>query len=509
VVRAVADECLESYVYMPLLEETGYIPSEKYAKAAELQEHCRRIGKHFGLYEKAIFHAEARELTWDEEASHWIVRTDRGDTIRARFVATASGPLNMPKLPGVEGIEKYKGHSFHTSRWDYEYTGGNIRGHLDKIKDKRIGIIGTGATAIQAVPHLGAGVEGGAGHLYVFQRTPSSVDVRANRPTDPEWARSLKPGWQEDRMVNFIEAMNGKVVDEEDMVNDGWTKGPKKLKKMGIDRRDKASLLENAALYELADMQVMEGIRARCNEIVKDRKTAEALKPWYRRFCKRPCFHDEYLHTFNIPNVTLVDTNGKGIERVTERGIVVNGQEYELDCIIYSTGFEVGTDYSRRSNFKVTGKNSVELSEHWKDGWHTFHGFHTRGFPNLFVISVVQSGFAANFVHMLNEQSKHIGYIVKTCKERGIKSVEVTQEAVDAWVNKIIEGSWLSAGFQKECTPGYYNLEGQITESVKAKRQGNYPAGPLGFAKCLKEWQEKGDLEGLETVKDETVWKEC
>lgn len=266
---------------MPLLEETGYIPSEKYAKALELQEHCRRIGKHFGLYDKTIFHAEARELSWDDESSRWIVRTDRGDTVRARFVATASGPLNMPKLPGVEGIEKYKGHSFHTSRWDYEYTGGNIRGHLDKIKDKRIGIIGTGATAIQAVSHLGAGVEGGTGHLYVFQRTPSSVDVRANRPTDPEWARSLKPGWQEERMVNFIEAMNGKVVDEEDLVNDGWTKGPKNLKKMGIDRRDKASLLENAALFELADMQVMEGIRARCDEIVKDRKTAEALKPWY------------------------------------------------------------------------------------------------------------------------------------------------------------------------------------------------------------------------------------
>jgi len=490
---------------MPLLEETGYIPTEKYAKAPELQEHCHRIGRHFGLYEKAIFHTEANTLQWDDVASRWIIKTDRGDTIRARFVATASGPLNMPKLPGVEGIENFKGHSFHTSRWDYDFTGGDIRGHLDKIKDKRIAIIGTGATAIQAVPHLGAGVEGGSGHLYVFQRTPSSVDIRANRKTDPDWVKSLKPGWQEERMINFLEAMNGKLTQEEDLVMDGWTKGSTEMRRLGIDRSDRTSLLENAALFELADMQVMESIRARCNEIVKDNKTADALKPWYRRFCKRPCFHDEYLQTFNIPNVSLVDTNGKGIERITEKGIVANGQEYEVDCIIYSTGFEVGTDYSRRSNFKVTGKNGIELSEHWNDGWHTFHGFHTREFPNLFVISTAQSGFAANFVHMLNEQSKHIGYLVKTCKERGIIVVEASKEAEDAWVSQMLVGAMFTASFQKECTPGYYNLEGKINEG-RSRRQGNYPGGPLGFAKCLKEWQEKGDLEGLEIKKDDSGW---
>lgn len=283
---------IESYCYMPLLEETNYIPTEKYAKAPELQEHARRIGRHYGLYEKAIFHTEARDIEWNEGTSRWRIKTDRGDTIHARFFATASGPLNMPKLPGVEGIELYKGHSFHTSRWDYAYTGGNVRGNLDNIKGKKIGIIGTGATAVQALPHLGAG----AGELYVFQRTPSSISWRNNKPTDLEWAESLEPGWQSDRQENFLKAMAGDQ-EIEDLVDDGWTSILKFMKKEGISGDRKTMWKEHAAAFERADFGNMESIRRRCDDIVKDPKTAEGLKPWYRQFCKRPCFHDEYLDT--------------------------------------------------------------------------------------------------------------------------------------------------------------------------------------------------------------------
>lgn len=279
---------------MPLLEETGYIPTEKYAKAPELQEHARRIGRHFGLYEKAIFHTEANKITWSESSSRWLIETDRGDTIRARFFATASGPLNMPKLPGVPGIETFKGHSFHTSRWDYEYTGGSIRGNLDNMKGKKIGIIGTGATAIQAVPHLGQG----AGQLYVFQRTPSSVSRRDNKATDPKWAEEMlkTPGWQNYRQENFLRVMGGSQ-EEEDLVGDGWTSFTRFMKERGIKGDRKTFWTEHAQLMETADHMNMERIRARCDDVVKDPKTANDLKPWYRQFCKRPCFHDEYLDT--------------------------------------------------------------------------------------------------------------------------------------------------------------------------------------------------------------------
>jgi cyclohexanone monooxygenase len=454
---------------MPLLEETGYVPTEKYAKAPELQEHARRIGRHFGLYEKSIFHTEGRDIEWNEETSRWIIKTDRGDTFRAKFFATASGPLNMPKLPGVDGIEKYKGHYFHTSRWDYDYTGGTVLGNLDKIKDKKIGIIGTGATAIQAVPHLGAG----AGQLYVFQRTPSSIGWRNNRPTDPEWAANLKPGWQAERQENFLRVMAADPFVAEDLVDDGWTAITKWMRQKGVRADDRQNLwLAHAKALEEADYETMEQIRRRCDDVVKNAQTAEGLKPWYRQLCKRPCFHDEYLETFNRPNVTLVHTDGKGIDNITEKGIVANGKEYEVDCIIYSTGFEVGTGYERRSNFIMKGRNGLTISDAWTEGPRTLHGFHCPDFPNMFLISTLQSGFAANFTHMLTRQGKWVADIVRKCQDRNIKTIEANKQAAERWTDAIVADQWMSATFQQECTPGYYNLEGQIQQNIVTKRAG-------------------------------------
>jgi cyclohexanone monooxygenase len=493
---------------MPMLEETGFIPTEKYAKAPELLGHARRIGEKFDLYPRAMFHTEVNTMTWDETTARWICETDRGDKIRARFAASASGPLNMPKLPGVEGVEKFKGHSFHTSRWDYGYTGGTLHGKLDKLGDKRVGFIGTGATAIQAVPHLGEGVQKGeTGRLYVFQRTPSSVSRRNNQPTDPEWAKSLQPGWHEKRQENFLRVLFGSQ--EEDLVSDGWTTFARWMKERGL-KRGPNFLKEFGALLEFADMQNMERIRARCDEVVKDADTAAALKPWYRQFCKRPCFHDEYLDTYNLPNVSLVDTDGQGIERITEKGIVAGGKEYELDCIVYGTGFEVGTSYQRRSNCQVVGRNGLTLSEKWSEGPTTMHGFFVREFPNYFVVSTLHSGFAANFVHMLGRQAKHIAWIIKTCKERDIKTIETTVKAEDEWTDQIVNGAGTRRNIevQKACTPGYYNFEGQISESLRAKRSGSYAAGPLAFCTLLADWRDKGDFEGLELTTYETALAE-
>lgn len=485
---------VESYVYLPLLEEVGYVPVEKYTRAPEILAYCRMIGEHFDLYRDACFQTEVTDVTWDDAASRWIIRTNRGDAMKARFVIMANGPLHRPKLPGIAGVETFKGHTFHTSRWDYDYTGGDPMGGLTGLKGKRVGIIGTGATAVQCVPHLGEGAE----QLFVFQRTPSSIDLRNNRPTDPEWANSLQPGWQQHRMDNFNILVSGGYAPE-DLVSDGWTDIIRNIGIVARIRKDQSAdgtTGDPAELLQLADFRKMEQIRARVDQVVADKATAEKLKPWYNQFCKRPCFHDEYLATFNRPNVTLVDTQGKGVQQITERGVVVDGVEYELDCLIFATGFEVGTSYAQRAGYEVKGRSGQTLTQKWADGVSTLHGMHSRDFPNNFIFAISQSGFTVSYPHMLNEQSKHAAYIIAECQRRGVTVVEAAADAEEAWVQTIIDSAISRQEFAEECTPGYYNNEGK--PSALAARNGAYGKGPIAFVKLIEAWRADGGLEGLE-----------
>ncbi|MGZ3402448.1 MAG: flavin-containing monooxygenase [Phenylobacterium sp.] len=483
---------IESYIYLPLLEEIGYVPKEKYSRAPEILAHSRAIGEHFDLYRGALFQTEVTAMRWDDEAARWTVETNRGDALKARFVVMANGPLHRPKLPGIPGLESFKGHSFHTSRWDYEYTGGTSDGGLTGLAGKRVGVIGTGATAVQCVPHLAAG----AGELFVFQRTPSSIDVRNNRPTDPEWAASLEAGWQQRRMDNFNILLSG-GFQPEDLVNDGWTDIIGNILLIARRKMEAGETVDDpAALMQLADFKKMEQVRARVDQTVQDPATAEALKPYYNQFCKRPCFHDDYLAAFNRPNVHLIDTQGRGVERITEKGIVANGVEYELDCIVYATGFEVGTAFTQRSGYELHGRGGITLTEKWKDGVSTLHGLFSRGFPNCLIISNTQSGFTANFPHMINEQSKHIAYVLKHCADHQVRVAEPSQEAEDAWVQTIIDLSIMRQAFLEECTPGYYNNEGNV--QAMSARNGSYGAGPVAFVKVLEDWRAEGSLRGLE-----------
>ena len=482
---------VESYIYLPLLEELGYVPVEKYTRAPEILAHCRRIGEHFDLYRDVCFQTEITDMSWDEESSRWIIRTNRGDAMKARFVCMANGPLHRPKLPGIPGVETFKGHSFHTSRWDYDYTGGDSFGNLTGLADKRVGIIGTGATAVQCVPYLGES----ARELFVFQRTPSSIDVRDNRPTDPEWAASLKPGWQQHRMDNFNNLVSG-GFEKEDLVGDGWTDIIRNILLIGRSTAAAGEAPKSLQeLMQLADFKKMEQIRARAETVVQDPATAEALKPWYNQFCKRPCFHDDYLPTFNRPNVHLIDTHGQGVEKITEDAVWVDGQEYKVDCLIYATGFEVGTSYARRAGYEVTGRGGLTLTDKWKDGVSTLHGMHVHAFPNLFLFTNSQSGFSVNFPHMLNAQAHHAAYIIAEGLQRQAKTVEATAEAEEAWVQTIIDSALMRQKFQEECTPGYYNNEGK--PSALAARNGPYGKGSIAFIKLMEEWRAAGSLEGL------------
>ena len=483
---------IESYIYLPLLEEIGYLPVEKYSRAPEILRHSRAIGEHFDLYRDVCFQTEVTGMEWDDDDARWTIRTNRGDAMRARHVVMANGPLHRPKLPGIAGVESFARHSFHTSRWDYGYTGGDPNGNLTGLKGKRVGIIGTGATAVQCVPHVAAAAK----QLFVFQRTPSSIDVRANRPTDPDWAQNLQPGWQQHRMDNFNALVSGGFA-EEDLVNDGWTDIIGNLIMLMRKQAESGKSPDDVATtMQLADFQKMESVRARVDAVVTDQATAEALKPWYNQFCKRPCFHDEYLDAFNRPNVHLIDTQGRGVERITPTGIVANGQEYEIDVLIYATGFEVGTGYTRRAGYDVVGRGGITLSAKWQDGVSTLHGMHSRGFPNCYIMSNSQSGFTANYPHMLNEQSKHLAYIVGHCVERQVRVVEAAQAAEEAWVQTIIDSAMMRQKFQEECTPGYYNNEGK--PSALAARNGSYGRGPVAFVKLLEAWRASGELDGLE-----------
>ncbi len=484
---------IEAYIYLPLLEELNYIPKEKYTHAPEILAHSRAIGEHYGLYENACFQTEVTGMRWDEDAARWIVTTNRGDEMRARYVAMSNGPLNRPKLPAIPGVETFKGHTFHTSRWDYDYTGGDPTGNLSKLHDKRIAVIGTGATAVQCVPHLGAAAK----ELYVFQRTPSSIDVRNNRPTDPKWAQTLEPGWHQKRMTNFNVLVTGGFQDE-DLVADGWTDIIRNLGGLAQRAPDGNQTPEQmAAMVELADFQKMEQVRSRVDQVVRDPDTAAALKPYYRQFCKRPCFHDEYLDTFNRPNVKLIDTQGRGVDRITENAVVVGGHAYEVDCIIYATGFEVGTSYTRRAGYEVVGRNGQTLTQKWDKGLATLHGFQTRGFPNCFFMGVTQGGFTANFPHMLNEQSLHIAYIVKHAMSRQARTVEASADGEAEWVATMQRQKNNNLKFLMECTPGYYNNEGRPGTGTSLL-DAQYGGGPEEFFRIIREWRDEGSLKGVE-----------
>jgi cyclohexanone monooxygenase len=476
---------VESYIYLPLLEEMGTMPSAKYVFAPEILEHSQNIARKYDLYSRAYLQTRIEEARFDEATSRWTISSNRGDRISTRFVVLASGHYREPKLPGIPGIESFKKHSFHTSRWDYAYTGGDSHSPLVNLKDKVVGIIGTGATAIQCVPHLAKWSK----HLYVFQRTPSSVDVRANQPTDPEWFKSLKPGWHQDRMLNFVLATRG--LAEVDLIKDGWTKFNtlvKQLRKPDMTDSD----LED--VVQTVNYMLMEDVRTRIGTVVKDPATAESLKPWYDWLCKRPCYHDEYLRAFNQTNVTLVDTDGRGVERMTEDAAFANGREFKLDCLIYATGFEL-SPFEQGSPIPVIGRGGVTLAQKWKDGATTMHGMHVHGFPNFMISGTRQGSWDNNFPFSQEIVATHIAHIIRKARDRNLDEVEVTADAETDWVKFHEEKSQRMLRTWRDCTPSYFNNEGTNDESIL--RNGNFGGSILEFRDILRQWRETGVFPGL------------
>ena len=483
---------IESYSYLPLLEETGYVPKLRFSYASEIYEHAQRIGRHFDLYKDAVFQTWVTELRWLEDESMWLVATNRGDEMRARHVCLGTGPANRPRLPGIPGVGKFKGHSFHTCRWDYDYTGGGPDGGLTGLADKTVAIIGTGATAVQCVPALGEGAK----QLYVFQRTPSSVDVRNNAKTDPEWAKNLKPGWQKERQKKFGEAFLGGPIDPA-FADDGWTRLTRNVTELANQTEGKVP-----GLVQIADFKTMEEIRGLVDDTVKDPDVAEKLKAYYNQFCKRPTFNDFYLDTFNRPNVELVDVSAtQGVEAITENGIIANDKEYAVDCIVYASGFEITSSYERRLGIPIFGIGGESIYEHWREGMRTMHGLMVSGFPNLFLCGggfVFQLG--ANYAHGIDVQAGHVAYTITELGSRGVKAANVSITAEERWIADQLEtkgGGFVLGGSPDTCTPGYYNQEG-TTQRYRDVRRETYSKGVGAYMKLLRQWREDGELEGLE-----------
>jgi cation diffusion facilitator CzcD-associated flavoprotein CzcO len=434
-----------SYDYLPLLDEMDYVPKNHYSRGDEILGHCQAIAKKYNLYELAVFQTTVTSTTWLEEEQVWEIKTDRGDVMRARFVICANGTLSKPKLAKIDGINSFKGHSFHTSRWDYDYTGQD----LSNLKDKVVGIIGTGATAVQAVPGLGESAK----ELYVFQRTPSSIDIRKDWPTDQEWAAKLKPGWQQKRRER---ALKGPQITEE-----------QQERQAAFTKEEKIQHQENG------NIDYMMRIHDRIEKTVEDPVTAEALKPWYMFMCKRPCFHNDYLPSFNRPNVHLVDTHGEGINKITESGPQFDGKDYKLDLLIFATGFEVQKTgiYNQ-----ITGKNGLDLDDKYEDGIRTLLGIHTEGFPNLFIMGGYQASFQFNLTDMLQTQGDHIAECIAYARANDHQAIEPTADAEEWWVQEVISHRGKTKR-NEECTPGYYNFEGESNR----RQDGNYNGGFLNY----------------------------
>lgn len=510
-------------VYMPLLEETGYIPKTKYAHGLELLEHAQRIAKQYNISERAIFRATAASATWNETDTVWELDVTQeqgrdGKEVKAiitgDYVFSLAGLLNYPKLPKLPGIESFQGYQFHTSRWDYEYTGGSqATPEMTNLKDKRVAMVGTGATAIQAFPQLAKWAK----KLYLVQRTPSAVDVRGQATIQPEkWKKDVanQPGWQRVRRENMAAFLsNVPEKPSENLVDDEWTRATAYAALIGgpnsVDPRDPGSIQSHVKKQYEVDLPRQTRIRARVNEVVQDSEIAERLKAYYPTFCKRPCFHDFYLPTFNQPNVELIDTEGKGIESMTRNGFVVGEKESKVDVIIWASGFSLSAGASNRGQFIVRGREGTTVSEKFKKtGYATLHGTITRGFPNFFVPGPFQAAATANQMHTIEVICEHTIHMIRKAENShpGEKIlIEPTTEAEETWAMRVAGSATALASIQG-CTPSYLNAEGALSSAkdlpmeaqIKAARMATWGQGIMDYTRILEDWRADDNRRDLE-----------
>ncbi|KAJ4246070.1 hypothetical protein NW762_013815 [Fusarium torreyae] len=517
---------VESYIYLPLLQETGYIPTHKYAPGEEVRQHAERIASKWKLDDKTLFRSDVRSVEWDDGSQLWTIKLTqrRGPAdpsvdveFRAEYVYLAAGVLTKPQIPNIPGLLSFSGSIFHTARWNYSVSGGSQANQvLTGLEGKRVGVVGTAATAIGVIPQVAKYAK----ELYVFQRTPAAVNPRGQHPTDVSQFKTsvaTEDGWQLKRQLNFGTFINNAAKPgTPNLVGDAWTTTPGYSAVVGspnygIVNPAPENLAQHTENFHKLDLPHMDEVRARVDSVVKDPDTAEKLKPWYPSWCKRPTFSDAYLQAFNQPNVHLVDTDGQGPSKATEKGLIVGDKEYPLDIIIFGTGYKTPASGlgspSVRTGVAIVGREGLLLDDKWQtNGPATLHGYATNGFPNLFFSSSNQATITGNNIFMLGLIAEHITYMIDQAKKR-VKHgqrpiIEVTRQAEEAHTAEIVKRTPYYSALAG-CTPGYFNGHGEASritdpkEKAKRARASAWGEGTQSFIDYIESWRSEGSLRGL------------
>ncbi|KAK8126977.1 uncharacterized protein PG998_002736 [Apiospora kogelbergensis] len=519
---------VEGYCYLPLLEESGFIPQDRYSHGDEIRRNAEHIAAKYGL--QGMFCTRFVAADWNEPEGRWdiMLRRQLGPAheevdfaISTQFLITATGLLSSMSIPSLPGIEDFRREKklFHAARWDYDYTGGSpTEPHMSNLRDKLVGIVGTAATAVQAVPELAKWAK----HLYVFQRTPTYIGPHEDNQTTPElWdkvTKGGKPGWQAERMVNLELCFtdDAEVTPDTNLVQDERSRYPPLAAVWG-SRRAVGLGPEKAAEHTewMLRREAPHAARLRkfIKQEVKDPETAEKLTPWYPGWCKRPAFNNDYLQAFNLPNVTLVDTDGRGVQRYTRNGVVVGedgaAREYELDALVLATGFEIsgtGSCALASSQASCRGRNGRDLNDKWNSpDFATFYGVSTNGFPNMFMSAGANSAGSANMTGVYGSQARMTAHIIAAATARSADPdktvVEVSKEAELAWLDRLLGNVTWFTPLLTTCPPtyftGYKTGAQDEKESAMAKRKLLFPLGPVGYDEVGHEYIQKGDLEGV------------
>ncbi|MEM6484689.1 MAG: NAD(P)/FAD-dependent oxidoreductase [Pseudomonadota bacterium] len=397
--------------------------SERYPERNEIYAYLRHVSERYDLRKDIQFSHSVTSCTFDENRNVWSVKTDRGFTYEAQFIVAGTGCLTASQMPAIEGIDRFRGRSFHTSRWP--------EGGVD-FTAKRVAVIGTGATAVQCIPLIALQAK----QLTVFQRTPTYCIPARNGHVEPEVVADRKNRAHEIREKIKHSFFGFEHEFQEKPIFEATTEEREAVFQQMWDQGGFAYWLGNySEMYfdEDANRIVSEFLHKQIRAIVHDSETAEKLVPKYAFGTKRSPLETNYYDVFNKANVRLIDATADGpIEHVTESGIVAAGEEHQFDIIVYATGFDAMTGALRKMN--IVGRDGAQLNEQWSDGPHTYLGLMVADFPNLFTVTGPQSPSAFSNVPVSIEQHvEMISGILVHLRDRGLALVEPTHDAQSNW----------------------------------------------------------------------------
>ncbi|GAA4577097.1 flavin-containing monooxygenase [Planotetraspora kaengkrachanensis] len=406
--------------------EQEYEWEERYPTQPEILRYARHVADRFDLRRDIFFGTRVTAAAYDERDAAWLVRTDRGDAVTARFLVMATGCLSFSKLPEVPGLERFRGATFHTAHWPHEDV---------DFGGMRVGLIGTGSSGVQSIPVIAEQ----AADLTVFQRTPAYSLPARNRRLRPDEIADMKAGYRAFRKAQRESGFGVPVAP-----------ATKSALEVSDEERDTAfeAAWESGSLVNLltaytdlavdlaANDTAKRFVHGKIRQIVKDPQTAEDLCPAYPFGTKRPCLDTDYYETYNRDNVHLVNLLRTPIVEITEKGVRTSAGEYAFDAIVYATGFDAMT--GSLTNVDIRGRGGVSLKEAWSAGPRTYLGISSAGFPNMFMITGPGSpSVLSNMVVSIEQHVDWVADAIDHLDRHGLTTIEPEPQAQDAWVDHV------------------------------------------------------------------------